>query len=125
MPALISLIIIICQLANTIIFGQFAYNFGQLYILLDDYMRETDSKNIQLPNSTNFYRYNGINEERIKQIDLVFFNIFFKNKGIMKRKKEVVSGSIDKSEAIILFLDFPNLFTKSPSREAQKSQKID
>lgn len=77
MPALISLIIIICQLANTIIFGQFAYNFGQLYILLDDYMRETNSKNIQLPNSTNFYRYNGINEERIKQIDLVFFNIFF------------------------------------------------
>lgn len=58
-------------MVNTIIFVTIAYNFGQLYILLDEYMRETDAKNITLPNSTQLYRYQGVNAERINEIDLV------------------------------------------------------
>uniref|UniRef100_A0A915CLS1 glucuronosyltransferase n=1 Tax=Ditylenchus dipsaci TaxID=166011 RepID=A0A915CLS1_9BILA len=70
LPAMVSATIIICQLANTVIFLQFAYNFGQLYLFLDEYMRDTDAKNISVPNSTQVYRYKGINAERINEIDL-------------------------------------------------------
>ncbi|KAI1702337.1 hypothetical protein DdX_15519 [Ditylenchus destructor] len=70
LPAMVSVCIIICQLANTIIFLQFAYNFGQLYLMLDAYMRETDAMNVTLPNSSVVYRYEGINAERINEIDM-------------------------------------------------------
>ncbi|KAI6171679.1 hypothetical protein M3Y98_00889000 [Aphelenchoides besseyi] len=72
-PAMVSATILICQLLNTVIFGSFAYNFGQLYILLEAYMRETDAMNLTIPNSTNpgqIYRFNGTNAQRINEIDL-------------------------------------------------------
>lgn len=68
---MLSATILICQVANTIIFTSFAYNFGRLYVLLDDYMRQTDAMNISLANSSQYYRYEGVNSERIAEIDLV------------------------------------------------------
>uniref|UniRef100_A0A914H019 Uncharacterized protein n=1 Tax=Globodera rostochiensis TaxID=31243 RepID=A0A914H019_GLORO len=69
LPAMVSATILICQIANTIIFASFAYNFGKLYILLDEYMLNTDAMNITLPNSTVQFHYSGINVDRINQID--------------------------------------------------------
>lgn len=69
LPALLSTIIILCQLANTIIFATFAYNFGALYGLLDEYMLETDRMNATAPNSTQVFHYEGVNQERINEID--------------------------------------------------------
>lgn len=37
-------------------------------------MRETDEKHIMLPNSTELYLYEGINAERINEIDAVSYN---------------------------------------------------
>jgi hypothetical protein len=71
---MISTALLISQLANTVIFASFAYNFGQLYVMLDYYMRETDAMNLTIPNSTNpgqIYRYAGTNQQRINEIDLV------------------------------------------------------
>jgi hypothetical protein len=68
---MVSAAIFICQVANTIIFASFAYNFGKLYLLLDEYMRETDAMNITLPNSTVRFHYAGVNAERINEIDNV------------------------------------------------------
>ncbi|CAD5213338.1 unnamed protein product [Bursaphelenchus xylophilus] len=70
LPAIISATILICQAANTFIFGSFAYNFGQLYTLLDEYMRTTAAMNLTLYNSTDVYKYEGHNFERINEIDL-------------------------------------------------------
>nr|CAD2187010.1 unnamed protein product [Meloidogyne enterolobii] len=69
LPALVSSAIFICQIANTIIFATFAYNFGQLNNLLYEYMLETDAMNITLPNSTSKFRLDGVNAERLNQID--------------------------------------------------------
>ncbi|KAL3100478.1 hypothetical protein niasHT_021925 [Heterodera trifolii] len=69
LPAMVSATILICQIANTIIFASFAYNFGKLYIMLDDYMRKTDAMNITMPNSTVQFQYKGINVDRITKID--------------------------------------------------------
>jgi hypothetical protein len=68
---MVSAAIFICQIANTIIFASFAYNFGKLYLLLDEYMRETEALNITLPNSSIQFRYTGVNAERINEIDNV------------------------------------------------------
>jgi hypothetical protein len=68
---MVSAAIFICQVANTIIFASFAYNFGKLYLLLDEYMRDTDAMNITLPNSTVRFHYAGVNAERINEIDNV------------------------------------------------------
>ncbi|KAH7704370.1 hypothetical protein AAVH_28430, partial [Aphelenchoides avenae] len=57
-------------MANTVIFMSFAYYFGKLYALLDDYMRQTDAMNISFANSSQYYRYEGVNSERIAQISL-------------------------------------------------------
>ncbi|CAD5209977.1 unnamed protein product [Bursaphelenchus okinawaensis] len=70
LPAILSATIILCQTANTYIFGSFAYNFGQLYLLIDDYMRSTASMNVTLFNSSDLYKYKGQNFERINEIDL-------------------------------------------------------
>jgi hypothetical protein len=73
-PAILSTALLVSQLANTVIFASFAYNFGELYIMLDTYMRETDAMNLAIPNSTNpgqLYRYNGTNAQRINEIDSV------------------------------------------------------
>ncbi|KAF7633324.1 hypothetical protein Mgra_00007304 [Meloidogyne graminicola] len=69
LPALVSSAIFICQIANTIIFASFAYNFGKLYNLLYDYIVETDAMNITLPNSTLKFKLEGINTERLNEID--------------------------------------------------------
>lgn len=71
LPAMVSAAIFICQVANTIIFATFAYNFGKLYLLLDEYMRDTDAMNITLPNSSLQFHYAGVNAERINEIDNV------------------------------------------------------
>jgi hypothetical protein len=69
-PAMISATLVICQLANTFLFGTFAYNFGKLYVLLDEYMLQTNGTTLIDGNKTIFYYYEGINHERINQIDL-------------------------------------------------------
>uniref|UniRef100_A0A1I8BWX3 Anoctamin n=1 Tax=Meloidogyne hapla TaxID=6305 RepID=A0A1I8BWX3_MELHA len=69
LPALVSAAILICQIANTIIFATFAYNFGKLYTLLYEYMIETDAMNITLPNSTLKFKLEGVNADRINEID--------------------------------------------------------
>lgn len=71
---MVSTALLISQLANTVIFASFAYNFGQLYLMLDAYMRETDAMNLTIPNSTNpgqIYKYDGTNLKRINEIDFV------------------------------------------------------
>ncbi|KAK0394213.1 hypothetical protein QR680_000623 [Steinernema hermaphroditum] len=69
-PAMVSVTILICQIANTIIFADFAFDFGKLYLLIDDYMRKT----AEYSNSTHFtgpkkYSIDVINHERIDEID--------------------------------------------------------
>lgn len=51
--------------------------------MLDAYMRETDAMNVTLPNSSVVYRYEGINAERINEIDMVedFGTVLFLNFG--------------------------------------------
>uniref|UniRef100_A0A7E4UUJ7 UPF0187-domain-containing protein n=1 Tax=Panagrellus redivivus TaxID=6233 RepID=A0A7E4UUJ7_PANRE len=70
-PALVSATLAVCQLFNTTIFGLFAYNFGKLYVLLDEYMLATNGTSLDAINETGtVYEYEGINAERITQIDL-------------------------------------------------------
>ncbi|KAI6238510.1 hypothetical protein M3Y99_00674600 [Aphelenchoides fujianensis] len=52
-PAMVSATILISQLVNTVIFASFAFNFGQLYLLLEQYMHDTAALNLTIPNSTN------------------------------------------------------------------------
>jgi hypothetical protein len=69
-PAMVSATLVICQFANIFLFGTFSYNFGKLYILLDKYMLETNGSILVDENRTITYQYEGINQERINQIDL-------------------------------------------------------
>ncbi|KAH7702163.1 hypothetical protein AAVH_30690 [Aphelenchoides avenae] len=69
LPAMVSATILVCQVTNTVIFTSFAYYFGKLYALLDDYMRQTDAMNVSFANSSQYYRYEGVNSERVAQID--------------------------------------------------------
>ncbi|TMS32369.1 hypothetical protein L596_000218 [Steinernema carpocapsae] len=69
-PAMVSLTILICQIANIIIFATFAFDFGKLYLLIDEYMHKTE----EYSNSTGFtglkpYSIDQINSERIDEID--------------------------------------------------------
>uniref|UniRef100_A0AC34G6N3 Uncharacterized protein n=1 Tax=Panagrolaimus sp. ES5 TaxID=591445 RepID=A0AC34G6N3_9BILA len=68
---MISATLVICQLANTYLFGTFAYNFGKLYVLLDEYMLQTNGSTLVDGNKTIYYIYEGINQERINQIDFL------------------------------------------------------
>lgn len=70
LPAILSAVILICQTANTFIFGSFAYNFGELYVLLDEYMNRTAALNLSLPNGTGPFKYDGANFDRLNQVDL-------------------------------------------------------
>lgn len=69
-PAIVSATLVICQLINTILFGTFAYNFGKLYILLDEYMFETNGTSMESLNQSEFYQYEGVNFDRIHEIDI-------------------------------------------------------
>ncbi|KAI6243093.1 hypothetical protein M3Y99_00158800 [Aphelenchoides fujianensis] len=72
-PAMVSATILISQLVNTVIFASFAFNFGQLYLLLEQYMHDTAALNLTIPNSTNpgqTYKFEGTNAQRINEIDL-------------------------------------------------------
>ena len=69
-PAMVSATLVICQLANTILFGMFAFNFGRLYVLLDEYMLATNGSSMESLNESEFYQYEGVNYERIHEIDL-------------------------------------------------------
>uniref|UniRef100_A0A1I8AB54 G protein-coupled receptor n=1 Tax=Steinernema glaseri TaxID=37863 RepID=A0A1I8AB54_9BILA len=69
-PAMVSVTILICQIANTIIFADFAFDFGKLYLLIDDYMLKT----AEYSNSSGFsgpkrYSIDTIYHEWINEID--------------------------------------------------------
>lgn len=72
-PAIVSASIIICQSVNTVLFASYGYNFGQLFILLDEYMQKTDGLNFTGANSSLHYQYKGQNQERLHEIDVVYY----------------------------------------------------
>uniref|UniRef100_A0AC34RD77 Uncharacterized protein n=1 Tax=Panagrolaimus sp. JU765 TaxID=591449 RepID=A0AC34RD77_9BILA len=69
-PAIVSATLVVCQLINTILFGTFAYNFGKLYVLLDEYMFKTNGTSMEPLNQSEIYQYEGVNFDRIHEIDL-------------------------------------------------------
>uniref|UniRef100_A0A914EJU3 Uncharacterized protein n=1 Tax=Acrobeloides nanus TaxID=290746 RepID=A0A914EJU3_9BILA len=67
---MVSAAIIICQFPNTILFASFGRSFGQLFVLIDKYMAESDGMNFTSKNASMVYEKNGINEDRLREIDV-------------------------------------------------------